>query len=134
MIEWRKRLIRERVVDYFRARYERIKAIPKQGLFNHQCFNNAVEYATKNKKAEVWEVVIIDGGYPILHYINKDSGRFLETTLGYRADSFEYYAIRRIADIDHKAICGEFDRALESYTRQFTNWFDRRVLSIGRVL
>lgn len=135
MIESTKRKIRERVCRFVRSRYEMIRVQPEQGVFNFRCFENAVEYQRKNPDTEVIEVIYIDEGHPILHYINrKPDGTYLETTLGFRAERLEYYHIRRIHPDDYHRIGAEFDRVLISWTEEFTTWFQRKVLGIERVL
>jgi hypothetical protein len=132
----RKEIIQTAVCNYVRTRYEMIKPEPTLGLFNFRCFENAVEYARRYPELEVIEVIYLDGGVPILHYINRDpaNGKYLETTLGWRAQYLEYYHIRKIHPDDHRYLPGEFDRSLGSWLHQFTTWFDRKVLRIGRIL
>ena len=87
-------------------------------MFNFRCFENAVQYAQDNPGLEVVEVIYIDNGDPILHYVNfnPDSGEYLETTLGW------------------KHIPSEFSRALDSWTEEWATWWERKVLGIERVL
>lgn len=136
MIEHVRKRIRERVCQHFRSRYEMLKVEPALGLFNHKCFMNVVEYARRYPEMEVIEVVFIEDGHPRLHYVNRDptDGKYLETTLGWQAHHLEYYFLRRIHPSDYHRIHGEFQRALDDWTLQFTNWFQRNVLGIERVL
>ena len=124
------------LLNFVRSRYELIKPEPTLGLFNFRCFENAVEYARRYPDLEVCEVVLVDNGTPVLHYLNRDpsSGQYLETTLGWRAEHLEYYFIRRVHKDDYKHIGSEFDRALLGWLEQFTTWFDRQVLRIERIL
>lgn len=128
----------KRLCRHVRSRYELIKPAPTQGMFNARCFENAVEYARQHSEdgLEVVEVIYIDNGEPVLHYINRvpETGAYLETTLGWRADLLEYYFIRRIHPDDHRHIHSEFSRALDDWTYQFTSWFDRNYLLIKRIL
>lgn len=131
---WSQKLNAE-ICNYFRARYPMILVKPCQGLFNYQCYFNAVEYALAHDGISVVEVVYINGSEPILHYINYDveQDTYLETTLGFRADYLEYYLLRTIHPDDYKYIGGEFDRAIDSWSDQFiTPW--RRFLGLRRVL
>lgn len=130
------RKIQERLVALVRSRYELITPEPEQGLFNFRCFDNAVEYARRFPGMDVVEVIYIDAGEPILHYVNHDhtTDRYLETTLGWRAKHLEYYRVRRIHPNDHAHIHAEFDRALNSWWMERTNWWHRNVLGIRRVL
>lgn len=132
---WFERRIREAICLWVRARHEMVKPKAAQGLFNYRCFSNAAEWARTHPGDTIVEVVYIDDGYPILHYLNVNAeGDYLETTLGYRANNLEYYLIRRIHQDDHAQIEQEFNRALRYYLLRFTNWFHRRIIGIDRVL
>jgi len=63
-----------------------------------------------------------------------DGDRYLEVTLGWRAEQLEYYLVRVLDERDHARIHSEFDRSLTDWLHDFTSWFDRRVLGIERVL
>lgn len=136
MIELTRNKIHERLIRYVRSRYEMIQPEAVQGMFNCRCFENAVEYARTHPGLEVIEVIYVDGSEPILHYINRDpeSGKYLETTLGWMAPYLEYYHVRKIHPDDHPRIGREFERSLDSWAEQFTNWFHRNILGIRRVL
>lgn len=124
------------VCNYITSRFERIEVNPKQGLFNYKCFYNAVEFAKNNEGYDVVEVMYIGGKYPILHYINrnKETSEFLETTLGHRTETVRYYYIKTIPDKEWLEIGTIFDESLASWLKQFTNWFDRSILGIDRVV
>jgi len=131
-----RRRLEARVVRYVRSRYAMVKPEPTQGLFNFRCHENAVEYQRRHPDLEVVEVIYIDDGVPILHYLNRDPARdvFLETTLGWRAAHLEYHVIRRIHPEDYPHIHREFERALASWTEQFVNGFCRNILGFRRIL
>jgi hypothetical protein len=128
--------IHERLCRFVRTRYELIKPKGVRGVFNFRCFENAVQYAHDHPGHEVIEVIYIDGGDPILHYVNflPESGEYVETTLGWRAEHLEYYRVRRIHPDDWKHIHAEFDRALTSWTEEWATWWERKVLGIARVV
>ena len=128
--------VRVRIRDYVRSTHEQIKPEPTLGLFNFRCYENAVEYRRRYPEMEVIEVIYIDNGEPILHYLNRDpvSGAYLETTLGWRAEYLEYYFIRKVHHDDHRWVAGEFERGLDVWLYRFTNWFERNILRVKRVL
>lgn len=136
MRTWALDKIHGRLKGHVRSRYEMIKPEPTLGLFNFRCFENAVEYARRYPEMEVIEVIYVDNGTPILHYINYDplDKKYLETTLGWRAPYLEYYHIRKIHVDDYYRISSEFDCSLGSWLEQFSNWFDRLILRIDRIL
>ena len=130
----REKSIRRKVISKLRARFERIYPVAKQGLFNFRCFENAVQYATDSEKAlRIFEVMYIDGEYPVMHYLVKDENEFQEVTLGWRTDSIEFYVIREVPKEDWKCIGYIFDQSTQYWHLEFTNWFDRSILGIDRV-
>jgi len=132
----RYRTCQAKLSNYVRTRYNRVYPQPTAGLFNYKCFFNAVEYAKNHEGIEVYECVMVEQGEPILHYVNYDniSGKYLETSIGHQAELNEYYVIRQVDPADYPHVSTEFERALESWTNQFTTWFDRKILRIGRIL
>lgn len=128
--------IKQKITLYARAHYEMVTVIPKQGMFNYMCHCNSVEYAKLHIDTDVYEVICIDNGRPCMHYINRNklTGEYLETTLGFRAKNLEYYVIRKIHPNDYDNILDEFDRSLTSWQEIYTNWYDRVILRIDRVL
>jgi len=130
------RSIHDKLKRYVRSRYEMIRPEATLGLFNFRCFENVVEYARRYPEMEVIEVIYVDDGLPILHYINYDpvDKKYLETTLGWRAPYLEYYHIRKIHPDDYHRISKEFECSLDSWLEQFTSWFHRKVLGIDRIL
>lgn len=138
----RKLLIRRahrRVVQRVRSRYQQIKPEPAQGLFNHRCHENSVQYVLTRPEGErsahvIWEVMMVDGtGEPILHYVVRDGqGRWWEITLGVFASQNEYYALRQISPDDYMHIGSEFNRSIKDWCEEFVGWFGRIVLRIDR--
>ena len=125
-----KERLNARVCMYFRSRYELIKPLPIQGLFNYKCFYNVAEYVRLNDEIGIVEVVYIDDGYPVLHYLNYDPAtqEYLETTLGFLAEQNEYYKIRSIHPSDYNNIAQEFSRSRDSWNNQFLKWYHKLVL------
>ena len=126
------------LVRRLRTRHQMVKPTPTQGLFNFRCHENCVEYVRRRPEENqaVVETIYIDGGEPILHYLVHDpaAGRYLEVTLGWRAEHLEYYVVRTIHQDDLRYILSEFQRALEDWTEEYVGWFGRKVLGIRRVL
>lgn len=134
LIEKRELKIDENVCRYVRSRYTMIDVEPVQGMFNFRCHENSVQWAKSRPGFGIAEVIYIENGKPVLHYINTKDDKFYETTLGWRADNMEYYKIRDIHESDWMRIHSEFSRSLESWLMQFTTWFDRKVLRIDRIM
>ncbi len=110
------------------------------GLFNHKCFNNAVQYYydnnRKGNKVKVFEVIAISESDPCLHYINydKNTKTYLETTLGYKANSIEYYLIREVHKDEFTNIENSFKNSLNEWNNRFISWIDRVVFGIKRAV
>jgi len=135
MKQWLKNRATERLANHVMAKYEMIKPVPKKGLFNHRCFSNAVEWALNHEGTKVIEVIYIDTGTPILHYVNQNRrGEYLETTLGHMAPHFVYYRIREIHRDDWQYIDGEFQRAQRAWTREWSNSFINALFGIESIL
>ena len=130
------RSIHDKLKRYVRSRYEMIRPEATLGLFNFRCHENCVEYLRTHpdRGLRIAETVYLDGGEPILHYVVVDGDRYLEVTLGWRAEQLEYYLIRVLDERDHARIHSEFDRSLTDWLHDFTSWFDRAILRVEMVL
>ena len=128
--------IHKRICTEVRSMYTMVDVLPKQGLFNYRCYFNAVEYAKLHKGVGVVEVIYIENEQPVLHYLNRKNktGELLETTLGFMADNLEYYVIKEVHESDYKHIYREFERSLEAWLMRYSNWFDRKMLGVERVV
>jgi len=131
-----KRKLGYRIVNHLRSYYERIEVVPKQGLFNFRCFDNVVQFAKDNEGYGVVEVMYIDGSVPILHYVNVhlETGVYYETTLGFKAENLEYYKLRTIPPIDYPLLSGEFDRAMTTWTNDWSRLWQRKLFKIERLV
>ena len=126
------RLRNKAVIDIQSSKERIIGVSNEQGMFNSKCFLNAVNYAIKNS-CSVVEVVVIRDGWTTLHYINKADSGYLETTLGFECEYYEYYFLRVIPEEDYKNIDWIFDNVITVLSRPYINWFDRHILRISRV-
>jgi len=124
----------DKLVHHIRARNTRVKPKGVQGLFNFRCFDNCVQYSKDHEDIRIFECIYVDDNAPILHYVCFKDGEYLEVTLGWKADAYEYYITREVHEVDHDIIQGEFARTMNSWTEQFTNAFDRKVLDITRIV
>lgn len=127
---------RERIARRLRARHQGVRPIPEAGLFNFRCHENCVEYLRTHPGVglRIAETIYLAEGEPVLHYVVVDGDRYLEVTLGWRAEQLEYYLVRILDERDHTRIHSEFDRSLTDWLHEFTSWWDRKVLGITRIL
>lgn len=132
--------------SYFRRRGERrvIRHIantmgktevePTQGLFNYMCFFNAVEYASNNDGCEVVECIMVENERPSLHYVCMKDDRFLEVSLGHRANNIDYFMTRTITQEEWEKIDDIFEAALAHWNNTFTTWWERLIFRVDRVV
>jgi len=127
--EWVMRRAHRRIAQHLRATKTQVKVLPTQGLFNYRCFENAVQWVRDRPDREwtIVEVVYLDEGQPILHYVVRDAqGHHHEVSLGWRADTgLEYYPMRDLLPEDHVNVRAEFNRSLKYWKQNFTTWWER---------
>ena len=123
-----------RVCRHVRSKYTMIDVEAGNGMFNFRCHDNAVQFAKTHEGYGIAEVLYIDHEQAYLHYVNTKDGKFIDNTLGWRANHLEYYRIRDIHPSDYNQIGAEFNRGLDDWTEQFTRWFDRKLLRIKRIV
>lgn len=108
MIERYRKKVKKRIEDYCETNYEKISKDNMKmgiGLFNQRCQHNATQQVKEGFMEEVYMVICIsDSSYPIVHFINKDKeGFYIDNTLGYQFEMYNYYIIRKIDDSEfHK--------------------------------
>jgi len=136
MIDSIRNKLQANLADYVMGRFMRIEVEPMRGMFNYRCFDNSVQYQHEFPETSVIEVIYLHDDTPILHYINYDpvSKKYLETTKGHQAKHFKYYYIREVPADEYDYIGSMFDKAVDSWTRQFSNWFHRNILGIKRLV
>jgi hypothetical protein len=123
--------LRKKAAVDIQSTKQMITVIPKQGIFNKQCFDNAAQYQSEHG-GDVIEVVTVGNSWPSLHYINQVEGQYLETTLGYQADQYEYFYLRIITKEDYKNMQWVFQNALATLSRPYLKWY-HKLFGIYRV-
>lgn len=139
MARWRDKVqdrVQHDIGEWLYNTHDSVDVLPTQGLFNGQCARNAIEWSRKRASCVVVMGIYVEDGRTVLHYWNKhESGKYLETTLGYRAEgNIVYYPLRTIPASDYKIIGMVFDDAVDYFTQRFTSRLDRRVLGETRVI
>jgi hypothetical protein len=121
-----------------RSRHQQVEVRPLQGLFNHQCHQNCVEWVRTHPehRLTVVETVYVDeDGDPVLHYVVRDAaGVHHDVTLGWRAQGLEVYRIRDLLPEDHARILREFDNSMASWLEEFVPRWQRALLNITRIV
>lgn len=140
MLNWlrNKRLeqIDRELCEYVREEFSRIDGVKVgQGMFNLRCHENAVQWAYHTKGGKVVQVMCIDEGEVYLHYINQTRGGvYIDNTLGWRADYIEYHLIGEVDRDRWHCIVSDFEGDVDGWWKGWTNWFDRHILKIERVV
>jgi hypothetical protein len=134
-LEWVQRRAHKRIAQHLRATRTQVQALPTRGLFNFRCYENAVQWCHDHEGAgwTVVEVIYLDQGQPILHYLVRDAlGQHHEVTVGWRASELEYYPVRDLLYSDHRNVREEFNRSLRYWKENFCTWWER--LLVDRVV
>lgn len=110
--------------EYILAHFEKIKVSSGRGLFNLRCFSNVVQYAKEKKQSHIVLVFILDGKQVILHCVNIDSkGRYIENTLGYQSEDWDYFFVKRI-EAEFGSANSTF-KEMRSFMKRITPWYLR---------
>jgi hypothetical protein len=98
--------IKKRIDKYCETNYEKISKenmIMGKGLFNQRCQLNAVQQVKENNANEVYMVLCSnEATYPFVHFINKNDDKYIDNTLGWELDVYDYYIIRKIDETEYK--------------------------------
>ncbi|MBV1928683.1 MAG: hypothetical protein KUG81_04145 [Gammaproteobacteria bacterium] len=124
-----------RIKEHFYNTTKSIKCKNVQGLFNHRCMHNAVQYASKRDGVKVIMGVTFykNSTHPVLHYWCKDlDGEHLEVTIGYQAEDTTYYPMKEIAKGDWHMMQGVFEDALEYLMSTHTHWHEYKWLKFRK--
>ena len=96
--------ILKRIIEHAKANYKRIdKKDMELGnlVYNYMCHMNAVQYIKTGQAEEVYLCIYIDNNYPVVHFINKKEGKFIDNTLGWRYEQLEYYIIKKVSEDEY---------------------------------
>lgn len=134
-MSWLENRLRLKLAKEIQCSKEVITVIPYRGMFNYQCYDNAVEYTRIHPDHTVVETIYIEkGNWPTLHYVNQaPDGTYLDTTLGYKAESYEYYFLRKIHPDDYKAMSWLFNNTVDYWSAKYLKWW-HRLLGVSRLV
>jgi hypothetical protein len=88
----------QEIANYTIANYEKIKVKAGKCRYNFRCQYNSVHEAKKNKHKKLAMCIYLDDGYPIIHFINYNKGKFVDNTLGEWSSRVDFYFVRWISD------------------------------------
>ena len=119
---------KEIILNYITACLPKITVTSGLCRYNYMCHMNSVHDAINNNQEFIAMCFYIDGGYPIIHFINVDGDAYIDNTLGIWSTNYEYYLIRLINknsffDIQNifKMYRKELRNKLPFYIKWFTN-------------
>lgn len=126
--------IDKRIMTFLRATVTPVEVKGVQGLFNHKCHMNSVQYAKDNPGHSVVMGIVDDGG-PILHFwVVDNNANHKDVTLGWASEMGTYYPMRVLSKEEWLNVNNVFTDGLEYWRNTQTNWFERKILRVGRVV
>lgn len=79
-----KKLVYKKITEYIMSNYQKVKIKPGKDIkFNYVCHKNSAHIANLKGHKKIAMVVYIEGGQPIIHFVNYKRGKFIDNTLGY---------------------------------------------------
>lgn len=83
------------------ATYEKVSVSPGACRWNYKCQINAVHEALTNGQEQIAMCVYIDGGCPIIHFVNsnpkaKAGRKLIDNTLGQWATRYNFYFVKYV--------------------------------------
>ena len=88
----------QEIANYTISNYKKIKVKAGKCRYNFRCQYNSVHEAKKNKHKKLAMCIYLDDGYPIIHFINYNKGKFVDNTLGEWSSRVDFYFVRWITD------------------------------------
>ncbi len=110
--------IRDKIV----AEHKKIKVKPGKCRFNFRCSYNAVHEAAKKRDKKIAMCVYLDGGQPIIHFINYRKGKFIDNTLGQWSTLNQYYFVKWIHEDDFWNVNGIFSSYRKEIRKSLSWW------------
>ena len=114
----------QEIANYTIANYEKIKVKAGKCRYNFRCQYNSVHEAKKNKHKKLAMCIYLDDGYPIIHFINYNKGKFIDNTLGEWSSKVDFYFVRWISDEEMWQIDSIFT-AFRKELRKTLSWWTR---------
>lgn len=123
----------KRIIEHVRTNYQRIdKDEMKIGdsFYNYKCHLNAVQYIKTGQADEVYLCVYIEDNYPIVHFINKKEGKYIDNTLGWLYEDIEYYIIKKVSEDEYCNIGNLLTYTQRSIVKANSNSILRKIFKI----
>lgn len=112
----------QQIYDHIISKYNTIEVKAGKCRFNRKCQMNSVHEAKKNKHKKIAMCIYMDGGYPIIHFINYNKKIFVDNTLGEWSTRYNYYFIRWIKDEDMWDVDVIFTAFRKELRKQLSWW------------
>lgn len=114
----------QEIASYTIANYKKIKVKAGKCRYNFRCQYNSVHEAKKRKHKKLAMCIYLDDGYPIIHFINYNKGKFIDNTLGEWSSRVDFYFVRWITDEEMWQIDTIFT-AFRKELRKTLSWWVR---------
>jgi len=134
MSKYKDKLI-TKISNHTKSQYELIDKKDMRmgiGLFNRACHRNSVQKIKEGASESVWAVIAINSyGFPIVHFINKDSdGKFVDNTLGWEYEYLDYYIVDKVKECDFENIAQLLLDIKDDLISKCGNKFFNKILNI----
>lgn len=123
-----KNKIYKRILNYCDSNYTELSKedmIMGNGIFNHRCHLNAVQEVKIGNADEIYLCVTFINGESFIHFINKKDNKYIDNTLGWQYENYEYCIIRKIEDCEYNRINSILNNTKKHLFYSCTNWFER---------
>lgn len=130
-----KKTIRNKISDFSKITYNKIDKNDMQigeSYFNNRCQYNAVQSVKTGKSKEVYLCVVIDeDNYPVVHFINKNEDKYIDNTLGYMFEYYDYYIIRKVYEDEFKNIGDLLEKVKDILLDKYVNRIIRKLFKLN---
>lgn len=130
-----KKTIRNKISDFSKITYNKIDKNDMQigeSYFNNRCQYNAVQSVKTGKSKEVYLCVVIDeDNYPVVHFINKNEDKYIDNTLGYMFEYYDYYIIRKVYEDEFKNIGDLLEKVKDMLLDKYVNRIIRKLFKLN---
>lgn len=126
--------IDKRIISFLQANVTPVTVAGVQGLFNHKCHLNSVQFSKENPGHSVVMGICSDG-VPVLHFwVVDQEAKHKDVTLGWLAEENVYYPMRVLNDEEWGDISSIFNQGLNYWRDSQANWFERNIIRVKRVV
>lgn len=102
--------------------YTKIDVLPGACRYNYKCHMNAVHEATVAGDDQIAMVYYIDGGHPIIHFLNYHKGKYTCNTLGHWIVQKDFFLVKFIIKDEFLNVDNIFGLLKKQTRKQLSFW------------